>query len=100
LRSAIENIIRNAIRHTAPGTKVAVMLRTTADSVTITVRDHGGGLAEEILDHLFEPFRSASGGAGLGLAIAERVVHMHGGSTEASNAADGGVAVRITLPAL
>ncbi|HXH94848.1 MAG TPA: ATP-binding protein [Thermoanaerobaculia bacterium] len=100
LRSAIENIVRNAIRHTAAGTEVAVMLRTTSDSVTVTVRDHGGGLAEEILDHLFEPFRSASGGAGLGLAIAERVVHMHGGSAEASNAADGGVAVRITLPLL
>jgi two-component system sensor histidine kinase CpxA len=98
LRSAIENVVRNAIRHTTPATEVAVMLRTSADGVMVTVRDHGDGLAEEILNHLFEPFRSASGGAGLGLAIAERVVRMHGGSIEASNADGGGVMVRIRLP--
>jgi len=98
LRSAIDNIVRNAIRHTAAGTEVAVMLRTVAEGVMVTVRDHGDGLAEEILDHLFEPFRSTSGSAGLGLAIAERVIRMHGGTIEARNAEGGGVVVRISLP--
>jgi signal transduction histidine kinase len=98
LRSAIENVVRNAIRHTATGTTVEVALRAIDGRIALTVRDHGDGLADEILDHLFEPFRSASGSAGLGLAITERVVRMHGGSIEAMNAEGGGVVVRITLP--
>jgi two-component system sensor histidine kinase CpxA len=98
LRSAIENVVRNAIRHTAAHTDVVVMLLTNADGVTLTVHDNGDGLATEILDHLFEPFRSTSGSTGLGLAIAERVVRMHGGSIEATNVEGGGVLVRIGLP--
>ncbi len=95
LRSAIENVVRNAVRHTATGTTVEVGLCAIDGRITLTIRDHGDGLAAEILDHLFEPFRSTSGGAGLGLAIAERVVRMHKGSIEATNADGGGVEVRI-----
>jgi two-component system sensor histidine kinase CpxA len=104
LRRAVENIIRNAIRHEPEGSAVEIALETGADSVIIVVRDHGPGVPEELLDAIFEPFfrveghRSrASGGVGLGLAIARRAVNLHGGTISARNAGPG-LAVAITLP--
>ncbi|HEV2721768.1 MAG TPA: ATP-binding protein, partial [Thermoanaerobaculia bacterium] len=90
MRSAIENVVRNAIRHTAVGTAVEVALRCDSDRASLSVRDHGSGVDEASLAEIFKPFRrvdETSGGAGLGLAIAERVVRMHGGTIRAANAA-------------
>jgi two-component system sensor histidine kinase CpxA len=73
--------------------------------VLITIRDHGPGVAEESLEHLFLPFYRVdeardrrSGGSGLGLAITKRAITLHGGSVSAANAAGGGLEVRISLP--
>jgi two-component system sensor histidine kinase CpxA len=107
LRSAIENVLRNAVRFTAVGTAVEVNLRANAASVAseamIIVRDHGAGVPEEELARIFKPFyRLAdsrdSTGAGLGLAIAERIVRLHGGRIRAMNEAGGGLSVEIILP--
>jgi two-component system sensor histidine kinase CpxA len=107
LRSAIENVLRNAVRFTAAGTAVEVNLRASAavgaDEATIVVRDHGMGVPEEELARIFKPFyRLAdsrdSTGAGLGLAIAERIVRLHGGRIRAMNEAGGGLSVEIVLP--
>jgi len=107
LRSAIENVLRNAVRFTAAGTAVEVNLRASAavgaDEATIVVRDHGMGVPEEELALIFKPFyRLAdsrdSTGAGLGLAIAERIVRLHGGRIRAMNEAGGGLSVEIVLP--
>jgi two-component system sensor histidine kinase CpxA len=105
IRSAIENVVRNAIRHTPTGTSVDVSLRVADDHARVTVRDHGPGIPDALLTDVFLPFRRADGpgrpvsnGAGLGLAIADRVVRMHGGSVVARNASDGGLAVEISLP--
>jgi signal transduction histidine kinase len=92
MRSAIENVVRNAIRHTREGTAVEVHLQRADDAATLTVRDHGNGVPEELLAEIFVPFRH-----GLGLAIAQRVVQMHGGTIRASNAAEG-MLVTIALP--
>ena len=104
IRSAVENVVRNAIRHTPPGTSVDVSLRASDGHAHITVRDHGPGIPEDLLKEVFLPFRRADGpgrpasnGAGLGLAIADRVVRAHGGTVEARNAADGGLVVEIAL---
>jgi signal transduction histidine kinase len=101
LRSALENVVRNAIRHTAEGTAVTISLEAKSEAV-IRVRDHGAGVPEGLLTEIFLPFRragnDASGGAGLGLAIAERAVHVHRGTVRAMNAAEGGLTVEITLP--
>jgi two-component system sensor histidine kinase CpxA len=104
LRSAIENVVRNAVRYTAEGTDVDVIL-SCDDEILITVRDRGPGVPDDQLDELFEPFyRIAdsrdreSGGTGLGLSIAQRAVRVHGGSVRALNAADGGLIVEIRLP--
>jgi signal transduction histidine kinase len=116
LRSAIENVVRNAVRYSACGTAVEIdVSRSEAggeptDSpapgeVVIAVRDRGPGVPEERLDELFEPFyRLAdardrqSGGTGLGLSITDRAVRLHGGTVSASNVSDGGLLVEIRLP--
>jgi two-component system sensor histidine kinase CpxA len=104
LRSAIENIVRNAIRYTRPGTAVEVAVRRAmgdrAGSATLSVRDHGQGVADEQVQDMFRRFWRAEGrhGAGLGLAIADSVVRLHGGTIAAANAPSGGLLVTIDLP--
>jgi two-component system sensor histidine kinase CpxA len=107
LHSAIENVIRNAIRYTGPGNSVEVQLAGTAEpaSVRILVRDQGQGVPESELVNIFEPFyrvaddrNRQSGGTGLGLAIADRVVRVHGGTIKARNTLPHGLEVEILLP--
>ena len=104
LRSAVENVVRNAVRYTAERTAVEVSLQWKMDTAVLTVRDYGPGVPESDLERIFEPFYRvseardrASGGAGLGLSIAERTVKLHGGSIEARNTGDG-LMVTIRLP--
>ncbi len=103
MRSAVENVVRNAIRHTAEGTAVELSLEHGGASATLRVRDHGPGVPESALPEIFLPFRRAgnvqSEGSGLGLAIAERAVHVHGGSIRAINAPGGGLLVEIAVTA-
>ena len=109
LRSAIENVVRNAIRYTPPATSVDLSLEQTSIAgklkALVRVRDHGFGVPDKTLSDIFAPFyrvqeqtQSDAQGAGLGLAIAERVVRMHDGSIRARNAADGGLIVEMELP--
>jgi signal transduction histidine kinase len=109
LRRAIENIVRNAVRHTAEGTEVEITLRHSQKDAgpcaLIRVRDHGPGVPEEALGRLFQPFyrvadarERQTGGTGIGLAITERAVHLHNGSVGASNHPAGGLIVEINLP--
>jgi two-component system sensor histidine kinase CpxA len=103
LRSAIENVVRNAIRHTAEGTAVEISLETRKSRALVRVRDHGPGVPENMLAEIFLPFRRIAGadseGAGLGLAIAERAAAVHRGTMRATNAPGGGLIVEIDLPA-
>jgi two-component system sensor histidine kinase CpxA len=109
LRSAIENVLRNALRFTAPGTPVEVLLQAApalhGDEAIIVVRDHGPGVPPEELIRIFKPFYrlfesrgNDSNGAGLGLAIADRIVRLHGGRICATNVDGGGLSVEIILP--
>src|SRR6185295_14657189 len=103
LRSAVENVVRNAVRYTPEGTAVEVALRRQNGSAVISVRDRGNGVPDEALEKIFRPFyrtedardRQSGGGTGLGLAITERAVRMHGGSVEAANAVGGGLSVEM-----
>jgi len=102
LRSAVENVVRNAIRHTAEGTAVEISLNVSNSRALLRVRDYGPGVPDGLLSEIFLPFRRApngnSDGAGLGLAIAERAVNVHGGTIRATNAPNGGLIAEIELP--
>lgn len=104
LKSAVENVVRNALIH-APNSPVRVTLQVTETEAVIRVRDWGEGVPAEALDELFRPFfRVAlardrqSGGTGLGLSITQRALASHGGNVRASNAEGGGLAVEMRLP--
>lgn len=106
LRSAIENVVRNAVRYTAVGTAVELSLARQGGTATLMVRDHGPGVPEAELSRLFEPFYRVTqqarerdtGGYGLGLAITARVIAAHHGSIHACNAHDGGLQITLTVP--
>ncbi|MDJ0751148.1 MAG: ATP-binding protein [Woeseiaceae bacterium] len=105
IQRAVENVIRNAVKYTAPNTMVDVTIEEQSDSVRIVVDDHGFGVPEEAIDRIFEPFfrvdesRSAhSGSGGIGLAIAERSIRLHGGSIWARNRDAGGLRVVVEFP--
>lgn len=105
LHSAVENIVRNAVKHTADGTVVRAFITRDerARQVSISVCDQGPGVPDDELELIFRPFmRGSQGGTlpghGLGLAIADRVVRTHGGTIRAHNRAGGGLCVEITLP--
>jgi two-component system sensor histidine kinase CpxA len=104
---AVENLLRNALRHTDPERGVLLTLEPARrkSNLLITVRDFGGGVPEAELEKIFEPFYRVqesrdrgSGGHGLGLSIAANAVRRHGGTIQASNAPDGGLVVQISLP--
>lgn len=105
LRSALENLVRNAIRYTPPNTEVQVDVERAPGGVRVLVRDHGSGVPEESLERIFEPFyredesrARETGGAGLGLAIVQRVVALHEGAVQARGAPGGGLEVDVLLP--
>ncbi|MGE3275927.1 MAG: sensor histidine kinase [Vicinamibacterales bacterium] len=106
LASAIDNVVRNAVRYTREGTTVEVGARPDAGDVVVEVRDHGPGVAPGELERIFTPFHRseparnrATGGVGLGLAIARRAIDLHHGTIAAANAGNGGLVVTIRLPA-
>lgn len=107
MRRAIENIVRNAFFYTAEKTKVEITLsRPTPDIVRVTVADHGPGVPEAALAHLFEPFYRVdearareTGGTGVGLAICQRVIQLHGGAVQARNNDPHGLIVEMDFPA-
>ncbi len=101
---AIENVIRNAIKHSPEGGTVDIVVRATPDLVQLSVLDHGPGVKTDDLQLIFEPFFRSNAtsnnvdGHGLGLAIARRVLAAHGGSIAALNREGGGLRVDIALP--
>jgi two-component system, OmpR family, sensor histidine kinase CpxA len=109
LHSAVENVVRNAIRYTQERTSVDIELtserRSGVAEAVLRVSDSGPGVPEDALGKLFQPFYRLddargrlTGGVGLGLAITERAVRFHGGKVSASNRAEGGLMVEIRLP--
>lgn len=103
LRRAVDNLLRNAIRFSPDGGAIELSAAQESGRAVIQVADHGPGAAPQDLPALFQPFfrgRNARQGAGygLGLAIVARVMKAHGGSAEARNRPQGGLAVTCRLP--
>ena len=105
LRRAFENVLRNALFYTPAGTVVNVAVTQTGPRVTLLVQDQGPGVPEDALARLFDPFYRVddararnTGGVGIGLAICERAIRLHGGAVRARNVAPSGLAVSLELP--
>jgi two-component system sensor histidine kinase MprB len=101
LGRAVNNVLDNAGRYSPPYGLVEVVLR----GGTLSVRDHGPGVADDELPLLFDRFFRGAGarerhGSGLGLAIVRQVVESHGGMVEAANADGGGLVLRLIFPAV
>jgi signal transduction histidine kinase len=99
------NLLTNAVRHTPGDGAVSVVVQPNSDHVVVAVEDTGAGLTAGAAQRMFERFwrddesrGSSSGGAGLGLAIAQGLVHAHGGRIWAENRSTGGARVAFTLP--
>lgn len=105
IASALENLIRNALRFSPAGTTVSVLARKTDRMVTVEICDSGPGIAESDIARLFDPFvrgsnQATGSGFGLGLAIAKRAAIRHSGTLNAENITPHGLKMRLTLPLL
>ena len=105
LQRAIENVVRNALAHSPQDGTIMIDVQPDTDRVSIAVRDQGPGVPEERLDNIFQPFVRLNdergvdtAGGGIGLAIAQAAIELHGGSIRAQNHVDGGLEVLIDLP--
>ena len=108
MKSAVENVVRNALTHTPANTEVSIAVtRESLDVVLIAVDDNGPGVANNEIEALFKPFVRGDfardrqrGGFGVGLAIADAAVRRHDGTIAAYNRSGVGFRVEIRLPAL
>jgi signal transduction histidine kinase len=105
IERVFENLLDNALRHTPPGGAVRIVLAAENDRVTVRVSDTGPGIPEEDLPYIFDRFyrvekhrSDGTGGAGLGLAIAKRILELHGSRIEVSSAPGSGTAFGFHLP--
>jgi len=102
IERALDNLLRNAVRFNPPGQPIDIQARLHGERISLSVRDHGPGVAEEYLAQLGEPFFRAPGqsaaGHGLGLAIARRAAERHGGGLQLANHAEGGFIATLDLP--
>jgi signal transduction histidine kinase len=103
---ALDNVIRNAVEYSSPDSQIDITLAEERGTAVVHVRDYGAGVPDEMLTNIFKPFfrvddcrHASTGGVGLGLAIVQRAVQLHGGSVQAINA-EPGLMVSITLPAV
>lgn len=106
LRQVIWNLLTNAVKFTPAGGEVRVNLVSTKDRIRLTIADTGRGIEADFLRHIFTPFRQAEGGStrttgglGLGLSIAKRLVELHGGSIAvSSDGKDKGAVFTLMIP--
>jgi two-component system sensor histidine kinase KdpD len=103
IAQVLTNLVENAIKHTPPGTTIAIRADKSEDQLVVHVRDHGAGLPSGEEERVFEKFHraraeEAQSGFGLGLSICKYIVEAHGGTIGAFNVPDGGAEFRFSLP--
>jgi signal transduction histidine kinase len=99
LTQAFENLITNAVQHSAAQQQVTITARIEGDMIDCTVLDEGPGFSSADLPHVFEPFFTRRrGGTGLGLSIVQRIVEEHGGTIRAANDEHGGALITVRFP--
>jgi two-component system osmolarity sensor histidine kinase EnvZ len=104
MQRLIDNLLGNAARHA--GGEITLRVAREGDRIVLAVLDRGPGIPPEMAERLKEPFtrldasRSGSSGAGLGLAIADRIARLHGGTLDLLRRAGGGLEARVSFPAV
>lgn len=105
IRQVLCNLLDNAFSHTRPGAAVRLTVKRLDDAVLFSVEDNGGGIPQQIMEHLFESFVDAGTGRadgrrgmGIGLAVCRAIINAHGGKIWAKNNQDGGAGFFFTLP--
>lgn len=99
LRRAVMNLLLNALDAMSRGGELVITAIRGRDGFELEIADSGAGLPEETRRRAFEPFYTTkSDGAGLGLAIVERVMAAHGGTVTATNCPEGGAAFTLSIP--
>jgi two-component system, NtrC family, sensor histidine kinase HydH len=99
VRQALTNLLLNAVQASPAGAPASASVAAEGDALVFTVRDRGPGIPPADLERIFEPFfTTRPTGTGLGLAVAQRIVQMHGGTLTAANAPDGGASFRVAIP--
>ena len=105
MRRAVENVLRNAIKYSAPNTDIEINLKQAGDCAVLKVCDRGPGIPEESKNTMFDAFvridparQHKPGGYGLGLAIARKAITLHGGTIRAENRQGGGLCIEISVP--
>jgi two-component system phosphate regulon sensor histidine kinase PhoR len=105
ITQVLENLIDNALKYSAKGSRIEVTAKLRVNEVEVCVRDNGAGIPSEDLPHIFERFyrvdkgRSRDkGGTGLGLSIVKHIVQLHGGKVRAESTLGQGTSFFFTLP--
>ena len=99
LRQAVVNLIKNAAESSAKESPILLQIAASEHTLSITVKDHGCGIAPEQLDHLFEPFHTTKPyGTGLGLPIVKKITEAHSGTISIQSEEGAGTRVTICLP--
>ena len=99
MQQVFTNLFDNAKEHSGPTQPVSVRIATERGSLTVTVRDRGPGIVAGQEERVFEAFHTTrTRGVGLGLAVARRIVELHGGTLTASNHPQGGAVFRVSIP--
>jgi two-component system sensor histidine kinase HydH len=100
MEQVLINLLDNALKVTPDDMQVQAEVRRSGSELVYAVRDHGPGVPESERTRIFEPFHTTSvRGTGLGLAVARRIVELHGGRIEVDDAPEGGAVFRVRIPA-
>jgi two-component system sensor histidine kinase HydH len=99
MQQALTNLLRNAIQASPDGERAEATLALEAGALVIRIRDHGEGVPAQDRERIFEPFYTTrTRGTGLGLAVARRIVTLHGGTITATDHPEGGALFRVWIP--
>ena len=101
MRQVFLNILDNAAKHGSDGKKIEASIKYADSVVTVLIRDFGPGIPEDELPLVKKKFYKGSSkarGSGIGLAVCDEIVNLHGGALSLSNAAGGGTLVTVQLP--
>ena len=103
LKEAFSNILKNCLEHDASGEKITASLTQSREGIKIVIRDHGPGISEKDLPHIFDRFylpeKTGTSHVGIGLNLARLVIEQHFGTVAARNAEGGGAEFTVILPA-